>query len=46
MMIVIAVRVDDMKEEDDSVINTYGQSWGSYFMKVIYYILLVTFTKK
>ena len=23
-----------------------GQSWGSYFMKVIYYILLVTFTKK
>ena len=22
------------------------QSWGSYFMKVIYYILLVTFTKK
>ena len=24
----------------------YNQSWGSYFMKVIYYILLVTFTKK
>ena len=23
-----------------------GQSWGSYFMKVIYCILLVTFTKK
>ena len=22
------------------------QCWGSYFMKVIYYILLVTFTKK
>ena len=25
-------------------VNT--QSWGSYFMKVIYYILLVTFMKK
>ena len=25
---------------------TLDQSWGSYFMKVIYYILLVTFTKK
>ena len=24
----------------------HRQSWGSYFMKVIYYILLVTFTKK
>ena len=23
-----------------------AQCWGSYFMKVIYYILLVTFTKK
>ena len=26
--------------------NCTVQSWGSYFMKVIYYILLVTFTKK